>query len=339
MNSTVDIIIPFYNAEATLAEALSSVAAQTCSDWSVIMIDDGSTDSSAAIARNFLQNYPGKAAIIHSDTPRSGPALGRNKALQNADADYVMCLDSDDLLTPFCIEQRKSVMQNKANLDWAVFNQYKCTPVEKPPYQLFNKPAKTPEEAIGYFLRMDTPWQTMAPIWKKETLLKLGGFDDTLYPMEDPDIHLRALLDKDLKMEIMHDLPADCYYFVDNKGEDKKAAFWRDSIKAKFRFLRKTIAYLPAIVSPQTLQQYKQFIRQGYFDFIRVFLLARLQEHKGDFKEVSRLLSTAGILSLKDMLLIKCITRIFTSDSSIVKKTRIRGVFKKLFLAENKFIF
>jgi len=330
MNSKVHIIIPFYNAEATLAEALSSVAAQTCSDWSVIMIDDGSTDSSALIANNFLKTYPGKAKLIPSDIPRSGPALGRNKALRNADSEYVMCLDSDDLLAPFCIEQRKSVMQQNCDLDWAVFNQYQRTPVEKAPYRLFNKPAKTREEAIGYFLRMDTPWQTMAPIWKKETLLKLGGFDDTLYPMEDPDIHLRALLDKDLKMEIMHDLPADCYYFVDNKGEDKMAAFWRDSIKAKFRFLKKTIAYLPTIVSVQTLKEYKKFIRKGYFDFIKVFLLSRLQEHKKEFIEISLLLFKAGILSSKDMLLMKWITRVFTSDSVVLKKMRIRGVVNKL---------
>ena len=338
MNSKVDIIIPFYNAETTLAEALSSVAAQTCSDWSVIMIDDGSTDSSASIANNFLKTYPGKAKLIPSDIPRSGPALGRNKALRNADSEYVMCLDSDDLLAPFCIEQRKSVMQHKTDLDWAVFNQYQRTPVEKPPYRLFNKPAKTREEAIGYFLRMDTPWQTMAPLWKKEALLKLGGFDETLYPSEDPDIHLRALLDKGLKMKIMHDLPADCYYFVD-KGDDKIIAFWRDSIKAKFRFLRKTIAYLPGIVSVQTLKGYNHFMRKGYFDFIKVFLLSRLWEHKEEFKEVSRLLFKAGILSLKDMLLIKFITGIFTSDSLIVKKTRIRGVVKKLFLPEKKFNF
>ncbi len=330
MNSKVDIIIPFYNAEATLAEALSSVAAQTCSDWSVIMIDDGSTDSSASIANNFLKTYPGKAKLIPSDIPRSGPALGRNKALRNADSEYVMCLDSDDLLAPFCIEQRKSVMQHKTDLDWAVFNQYQRTPVEKPPYRLFNKPAKTREEAIGYFLRMDTPWQTMAPLWKKEALLKLDGFDETLYPMEDPDIHLRALLDKGLKMEIMHDLPADCYYFVDNKGDDKIIAFWRDSIKAKFRFLRKTISYLPNIVSLQTLQQYKQLIRKGYFDFIKVFLLSRLREHKEEFTGISRLLFKAEILTLKDVLLIKLITNIFTGNSAIVRKMRIRGVVNRL---------
>lgn len=332
MNSHVNIIIPFYNAEATLAEALSSVAAQTCNDWGVIMIDDGSTDSSAAIAKNFLKTYPGKAKLIPSDLPRSGPALGRNKALRYADAEYVMCLDSDDLLAPFCIEQRKSVMCNKTDLDWAVFNQYQCTPVQKPPYRLFNKPAKTCEEAIGYFLRMDTPWQTMAPLWKKEALLKLGGFDETLYPMEDPDIHLRALLDKDLKMEIMHDLPADCYYFVDNKGDDKIIAFWRDSIEAKFRFLRKTVAYLPGIVSLQTLKEYKKFLRKGYFNFIKVFLLSRLKEHKKEFLEVSRLLFKVGILSFKDRLLIKFIIGIFTSDSVIIRKMRIRGVVSKLLL-------
>lgn len=332
MNSTVNIIIPFYNAEVTLSEALLSVAAQTCSDWSVILIDDGSTDSSAAIAQHFLENHPGNVTIINSDTPRSGPALGRNKALKNADAEYVMCLDSDDLLAPFCVEQRKSVMQKDTDLDWAVFNQYKCTPGQKPPYPLFNQPAKTREEAIAYFLTMNTPWQTMAPLWKREALLKLKGFDETLYPMEDPDIHLRALLDKDLKMEIMYNLPADCCYFVNNKGRDKIAAFWRDSIRAKFRFLRKMVVYLPAIASGQTLKEYKKFLQKGYFTFIKVFLLSRLHEHKEEFIAISRLLFKAEILSLKDMLLIKLITNIFTGNSAFVRKMRIRGLVNRVLL-------
>lgn len=328
----VDIIIPFYNAEATLEQTLASVEAQTFDNWRVIFIDDGSTDSSLKIAQSFLQRNSGKGKIIESLQARSGPAVGRNQALHNADGLYIICLDSDDLLAPFCLEQRVSVMQKNPNLDWAVFNQYQCSPGEEAPYKLFNLPAKTREEAIVYFLKMDTAWQTMAPIWKRETLLKLQGFDKTLYPSEDPDIHLRALLDTAFSMEIWSDLPADCYYFVANKSEEKILSFYRDSIKSKFRFIKKTLEYLPGQVSEQTLKTYRKYIRNGYFHFIKIFLLSRLKEHNQEFKETTLLLFKSGILSSTDILYIKFITAIFSSNSLIIKKLRIRGFTYRLLL-------
>ncbi len=104
--------------------------------------------------------------------------------LKHADGLYVMCLDSDDLLAPFCVEQRLSIIRQHPELHCAVFNQYQCAPGDKLPYKIFNSPVKTREAAIEVFLKMDVVWQTMAPIWKTETLLSLG-FDETLYPSED----------------------------------------------------------------------------------------------------------------------------------------------------------
>ena len=326
----VNIIVPFYNSEATLEETLASVEAQTYTDWSVIFIDDGSTDSSTAIAQKFLAKNNGKGKLVQSLKPRSGPAKGRNQAIQNADGLYIVCLDADDRLAPFCLEQRVAVMEKNPVLDWAVFNQYEWHPGEKKPSRLFNLPAKTRQEAIDYFLKMETTWQTMAPIWKTETIVKLGGFNDSLYPSEDPDIHLRALLDVNLNMEICASLPPDCYYFVNNKSQDKMHGFYSDSIKSKFRFLKSTIEYLPATVSSEKLKTYKQYIRIGYFKFMRVFLLSRFKEHAGQFAETTLLLKKTGILSSRDVFKIKVIYFIFTNNSFIIKGLKLRGLTKFL---------
>lgn len=328
----VEIIVPFYNAEATLAQTLSSVEAQTCTDWRVIFIDDGSSDSSAVIAETFIQKNNGKGKIIQSQKARSGPAVGRNLALQNAEGVYFVCLDSDDLLAPFCLAQRVGVMQKNADLDWAVFNQYQSRPGEKESNQIFNLPAKTRDEAIAYFLKMQTAWQTMAPIWKTEALRKLGGFDETLFPSEDPDIHLRALLDTNLQMKICSDLPADCYYFTGNKSEDKIAAFWRDSITSKFRFLKKTVQYVPNIVSTQTLKTYRKYLRKGYFNFIKGFLLSRLTDYTKELQEMNLLLKQKNVLSATDLIKIKAITMLYTTSSPVVSQLKIRGLVHRLFL-------
>lgn len=334
MNNIVNILIPFYNNEATLRETLSSVQVQTSGNWKVILIDDGSTDSSGSIAEIFIQNNPGKAIIIKSATPQSGPAIGRNAGLRHADGLYVMCLDADDSLTPFCIEQRLSIMQQHPELHWAVFNQYKCSPGETLPYKIFNKPVKTREAAIEIFLKMDVAWQTMAPIWRTESLCRLG-FDETLYPSEDPDLHLRALLDSGLNIKICSDLPADCYYNIANKTGDKLMLFYRQSILSKFKFLKKTIRYLPNVVSGKTLEAYQRFLCKGFFNFLNTFLLARLNNYDNEIKEMTELLKNAKVLGLKDILKIKAITGIFTTKSPIVSALKIRGLVHKLFLAEN----
>lgn len=322
----VNIIIPFYNAEATLEQTLASVQEQTYSKWSIIFIDDCSTDSSSAIAKDFIDRNGGKGKIIRTLRPKTGPALGRNLAIKNADGDFIICLDADDLLAPFCLKQRVSVMEKDSALDWAVFNQYQCAPGEKEPFQLFNLPAKTREEAISFFTTLETAWQTMAPIWKIEALRKLGGFDDTLFPSEDPDLHLRALLDPALKVEIKYDLPADCYYFVANKGADKILSFYRESIKSKLRFIKKMVDYLPVKVSEPPLKRYRKNLRKGYFKFIKIFMLSRFEEHSTQFNETTLLLSKANVLSSKDILVIKFLYLIFTSDSVMLNKFRIRGI-------------
>lgn len=331
MTELVNILIPFYNAETTLEQSLLSVQQQTYTNWKVILINDGSNDSSVNIAEKFLQKNPGKGILITSIEPKSGPAVGRNAGLKHADGLYVICLDSDDILAPFCIDQRVSVMQKHLNIQWAVFNQYLCSPGQAPPYELFNKPVNTREEAIKVFLQMEVAWQTMAPIWKTETLKQLGGFDETLFPSEDPDLHLRALLNKEVNILICKDLAADCYY-VWNKPNNKILLFYSQSIESKFRLLKKTIFYLPAVVSPQILKTYRPLLRKGFFNFFNAFLLARLRHYKKEVKEITQLLREAQILKPSDLFKIKLINKIFTSDSFFIKQLKIRGIIHKLFM-------
>ena len=217
--------MPVLNAEEFLPSTLTSIKAQTYSNWELIIINDGSEDNSLTTAEKFSIDNPGKCKIIDSLKKQSGAAACRNKGLHFATGQYIIFLDSDDLLEEFCLQQRITVMQNEPLLDWAVFMQYQRTPEEGSPNKLFNKSVFSREEAIKYFLQMDPPWQTMAPIWKKQTLIICGGFDESLICMEDPDLHLRALLNDDLKVSIEFNLPADCFYRLSAMDEEKSKNF------------------------------------------------------------------------------------------------------------------
>lgn len=90
---TFSIIIPAYNAEAFLAECLDSIAPQRGDDCEVIVVDDGSTDRTAAI----LAERPWLTVVSQSNR---GMSAARNRGLQQAQGDYILFVDADDRLRP-----------------------------------------------------------------------------------------------------------------------------------------------------------------------------------------------------------------------------------------------
>src|SRR5579871_4739318 len=147
----ISIIMPVYNREEYLDESLSSVAAQNYINWQLVIVDDGSTDGSMEVAKQFANDHINKCKIISSAVSRSGAAACRNIGTAHADGGYIIFLDSDDKLENFCLQQRIKVMNENPELDWAVFKQYKWEPEKKPPYNLFSKSIATKEEAINFF--------------------------------------------------------------------------------------------------------------------------------------------------------------------------------------------
>ena len=111
----VTIIVPVYNVEDYLPETLQSIAAQTVfSQCHVILVDDGSTDGSDLLAKQFAAEHPNVTALQQRN---SGPGAARNLALDLADTPYVAFVDSDDLLPPRAIEVLlTAIVANKASI-------------------------------------------------------------------------------------------------------------------------------------------------------------------------------------------------------------------------------
>lgn len=92
----VSIVIPAYNAEAYVREAVDSALAQTYPNKEVIVVDDGSTDGTGAV----LQSYIDKKAIVYVRQDNKGLSSARNTGMRNARGEYIALLDSDDLFLP-----------------------------------------------------------------------------------------------------------------------------------------------------------------------------------------------------------------------------------------------
>jgi glycosyltransferase involved in cell wall biosynthesis len=118
----VSILIPCYNAEQWIGETLNSVLAQTWTNKEVMVVDDGSTDNSLANARGFES---ANVKIISQEN--RGASAARNRALQEAQGDFIQYLDADDLISQDKLERQIRLLSLEENADcvssaeWARF--------------------------------------------------------------------------------------------------------------------------------------------------------------------------------------------------------------------------
>ncbi|MFC1436884.1 CDP-glycerol glycerophosphotransferase family protein [Streptacidiphilus sp. N1-10] len=99
MAPRLSVVVPIYNVELYLEECLASLAAQTFDDFEVVMVDDGSTDSSAEIAEAFAQRDP-RFRLVQQENKGLGPARNTGSAAVDPDAEFLTFVDSDDIVPP-----------------------------------------------------------------------------------------------------------------------------------------------------------------------------------------------------------------------------------------------
>ena len=97
MNPTVSIIVPVYNAENNVARCIESVLKQDYENFELILMDDGSKDSSGSICDEYAARDE-RIRVIHKEN--SGVSDTRNKAIDMARGEYLQFIDSDDWITP-----------------------------------------------------------------------------------------------------------------------------------------------------------------------------------------------------------------------------------------------
>ena len=97
----VSIIVPVYNYKAYLCRCLDSIAAQTLADWECLVVDDGSSDGSAAVCDEYAAKDP-RFVVIHKEN--GGISSARNAGLEAARGEFVMFCDQDDAIDPHSME-------------------------------------------------------------------------------------------------------------------------------------------------------------------------------------------------------------------------------------------
>lgn len=119
MKAKVSIIIPVYNVAPYIERCLQSVEAQTYHHIECILIDDCGTDGSMYAVEQFINNYNGEICFsIIQHQQNQGLSAARNTGLKAATGEYVFFLDSDDAITPHCIEILSCLAEKYPNADY-----------------------------------------------------------------------------------------------------------------------------------------------------------------------------------------------------------------------------
>lgn len=113
MEPKISVIVPVYNIEKYLLECLESIAAQTLEDIQVLLIDDGSKDTSGKICKAFIETHPNFAYFYKEN---GGTASARNVGLEHARGEYIGFVDSDDWIEPDMFETMYRAVK-EANAD------------------------------------------------------------------------------------------------------------------------------------------------------------------------------------------------------------------------------
>lgn len=197
----ISVIVPVYNVEGYLNECLDSLLNQTFKDFEVICVNDGSTDKSLDILNDYAQRY----SNFHVFSKENG-GLGsaRNCGLKHAQGDYIIFLDSDDLLYDYSLETLyDNALKNKsdfvffkyANIDdeGHIKNKYPNYPIEKIfPDEDFDNFTFTYKDAKMHVL--NTYFSAWSKLYRKGFLDK---FDDFTFPQgayEDVLFHVKVFL-------------------------------------------------------------------------------------------------------------------------------------------------
>jgi len=177
-NEKVSVVIPCYNAEDYIEETIVSVLEQSYRNVEVVVVNDGSTDSSEQVIKKYSRH------IKHYRTPNLGGCHARNFGLSKSSGGRINFLDSDDLMYRDCISEKIS----RTTFE----NEIPVCRVEPLGSGRLNKFWTDSDYSMSYALAYGSP-STPAPLHYREDLEKVGGFNERLPCAQEYDLHLRIM--------------------------------------------------------------------------------------------------------------------------------------------------
>ncbi|MDT3387878.1 MAG: glycosyltransferase [Bacteroidota bacterium] len=195
MKKLVSIVIPFYNGKDYVRIMVQSIIQQSYKNWELLMVDDGSSDG----AQDYVIDLATEDTRIHyikrdGVTKVKGACSARNIGLDAAKGEYIIFFDSDDWITPTCVENRVQFMENNKDVDFSVFPYFKYLGRAVVNGDVISGVYTGENDLRNLFIR-NLPFTVVSNIYRRDSLLRINArWDENLASIQDADFNLTCIL-------------------------------------------------------------------------------------------------------------------------------------------------
>ncbi|MEH6307443.1 glycosyltransferase family A protein [Olivibacter sp. CPCC 100613] len=181
----ISVIIPCYNCERFLARAIESVIGQGFNDWEMILVNNNSVDNTQQVIERYTKKYPDKISSMMEE--RKGACYARNKGLKEAKGEWIQFLDADDELLAGKWQRQLHLVKTDIEVVIGAFTRV---------YVALNKEEDfftSSEVSIWQAILRSNAGITSANLYKREALIRVGGWDVNLTSSQEYDLLFRIL--------------------------------------------------------------------------------------------------------------------------------------------------
>lgn len=182
------VVIAVYNKEQHIGKTLESVLNQTFTDFEIIIVNDGSTDGSAAVINSFEDKR-----IHYFSQENQGAAAGRNAAIKKASAPYIALLDADDFWFPHYLEEQNRLIEKYPD-EFVFATAQEIIKNNKSFPKPYSLPKNFEEEGLLNYFKASSQASILhssSTVLKKEVFDKVGYYDHSIKIEQDTDLYIR----------------------------------------------------------------------------------------------------------------------------------------------------
>lgn len=291
----ISLITPSFNRAYVIQETADSIFAQTFENWEWIIVDDGSTDNSWEKLKGYAQK-DSRVKVFRRDREPKGAAACRNIAIEKSTGEYLLFIDTDDIMASFCLEQRASAAKNNPEVDFWVFQMMLFKKKIDDTRLIWN--IENDEDDTLRLLYLDPIIAGSGTLWKKKSFIGVGMWDEKLALWQDVELHLRSLL-KGVKFRKYLQLPPDI--FVRSSDDSVSRANYNSMEKLNSRVYVLSSSLINAR-GENKLEKYKS----GFKNLAKtIYLGAVLNKTKKELRPLWKVIDEFELFSDKEKKILK----------------------------------
>ncbi len=233
MPSLVSVIIPCYNHARFLPRAVASVLAQTYRRTEIVIVDDGSTDDSAKVAKRLIAKNP-KAKIILVEQENQGAPRAINAGIAASHGEYLLPLGADDTLEPEMLAETVALMDSDPKLGIVyTYTKHVGDPDEPPEHEFKEHVQEYPDFRLADWIRHN-PQLDASSLMRRAAFDETGGFDPEQFA-EDLDVWL-GIVKRGWRAKLV---PKPLFNYWHHGGPRESAESWTRPIDLRWQLVHK----------------------------------------------------------------------------------------------------